>query len=162
MEAVAVILALILWGMLLAVGYQFLLTCLSGIAFAPMRVFVYGLGILLCFGGTSVFLYFINGGDWGLYGFLATILGFCLYYKRFWVGGEKFFQNIRRQAGKMRHMLKNTGAFGIKTLSAPFAFVIKKGERRLKQWDEQKQTAKEQVISKENEASAEGEIETES
>ena len=139
MATVSVLLVLGLWGMVLAWGYQLLLLILARTAFAPLRFLLYCGGVVLCFVTTALFLYLVNGGEWGIYGFAAVTAGFALYYRRFWSFGEKCFKGGGGAVLKTGRMLKTAGDFGIKVITAPWGAVIAKGERRLAQWDKAKE-----------------------
>ena len=85
------LLVMVLYGLLLGFCYQLFLRKAETLE-TPWGLWLfYGAGGLICFFMTSLFLYLINGGQWGFYGFLAMVIGFLWYYRRFWKWGRVQF-----------------------------------------------------------------------
>lgn len=143
MTALFSLLGMLLWGLLLGLCYQFFLRLTekksSGLLAAILLYTVCG---VLCFLTTALFLYAINGGEWGLYGFLCMVLGFFLYRRKLWAKGEKavaFIGNIgSRLTGGIAHFSGKAADVAV----FPFGRVVDKGEKFVetaeKRWEERK------------------------
>ena len=79
--------AMVLWGMVLCFGYQLFLPHAEKSRTLWRDLLLYGIAGLICFLCTALYLYMINGGEWGVYGFLAMLLGFGVYYRFLRPGG---------------------------------------------------------------------------
>ena len=127
MAAICTLTAMVLWGMLLGLGYQFFSLILERCRrlFEAVMCYMFGGGV--CFLATALFLFFVNGGEWGLYGFLFTVLGFYWYHRSFWSKGKRFSAGtFRIAAAAGGGVLRGAGLlYGL--FAFPFGKVVDKG-----------------------------------
>lgn len=134
--------AMVLWGMVLCFGYQLFLPHAEKSRTLLGDLLLYGGAGLVCFLSTALYLYAISGGEWGIYGFLAMLLGFGVYYRFFRRGGrqvadalESVFGGVRRQSGQFGRKLTDTAVF-------PFGKIVDKGVT----WAEKREKEQEKEI----------------
>ncbi|MGM9567848.1 MAG: spore cortex biosynthesis protein YabQ [Clostridia bacterium] len=129
MASVWSLMAMILWGILLGFCYQVFLRQTERFRSLGGLILLYLFAGVLCFLITALFLYGINGGKWGIYGFLSMVLGFFLYYQWMRPAGNKI-------SAYADHVVTRTGnavsLFGKKVpgvLLYPFEKMVDKGEK---------------------------------
>ena len=148
------LLVMVLYGLLLGFCYQLFLRKAETLE-TPWGLWLfYGVGALVCFFMTSLFLYLINGGQWGFYGFLAMVIGFLWYYRRFWKWGGKVADGSFRFASATHHCLRGIGAFVTGAAVFPFGKIVDKEEQwlvRRKDRLQEKKVAKEKSREKQAE-----------
>lgn len=127
MTAVITLLFMVLWGMALGVVCQ-LFSALLEFCRRPFAVAVcYMFGGGICFLATALFLFFGNGGEWGLYGFLFTILGFYLYHRLFWGWGKLFSVGSVRTASLVGQGICRAAGRLLVISAFPFGKIADKG-----------------------------------
>lgn len=155
MASLCGLLAMILYGLFLGFCYQLFLRKAETVETHWELWILYGVGALICFFMTSLFLYLINGGQWGFYGFLAMVIGFLWYYRRFWKWGGKISEGSFRFALAAHHCLRGIGTLMVKAAVFPFGKVVDKEEQwlvRRKDCFQKKKAAKDKDKSREEPA----------
>ena len=107
--------AMVLWGMVLCFGYQLFLPHAEKSRTLWGDLLLYGGAALICFLSTALYLYAINGGEWGIYGFFAMLLGFGVYDRFFRSRGRQVADAVDSVFGGVRHQ---GGRFGRKLADA--------------------------------------------
>ncbi|MBQ1251822.1 MAG: hypothetical protein IIY02_02790 [Firmicutes bacterium] len=127
MAAICTLTAMVLWGMLLGLGYQVfsLISERCRRLFATVMWYVFGGAV--CFLATALFLFFVNGGEWGLYGFLFTVLGFYWYHHSFWSKGKRFSAGAFRVAAATCGGVRRGAGRLYGLFAFPFGKVVDKG-----------------------------------
>lgn len=139
--------AMVFWGMVLSLGYQLFLPFAEKVR-GPLETFLLYSGAgMLCFLLTALFLYGVSSGEWGIYGFLALVLGFGVYYRffrgwgrRFSVGAERFFSGLRRNSLRLGQKLTAAAVF-------PFGKIVDKGVLWAEKRESQKKKDEDHGIS---------------
>lgn len=127
MAAVCSLAAMTLWGMLLALGYQFFLAITEGLGSVAARAAAYLCGGLVCFFSTALFLFALNHGEWGLYGFLFTVFGFYLYHRFLWRKGKVFSAGSVGVAAAVGGGVKKGFGAVLDLAALPFGKIVDKG-----------------------------------
>lgn len=130
---------MIFWGMLLCFGYQLFLPLAEKARSLWKSVFLYAGAGMLCFLLTALFLYGINGGEWGGYGFLALLLGFFVYHRTFRLCGRRFAKSMVLFGEKVCGCCLQWGHKLSDGVALPFAKLVDKGVL----WAEKKESQKE-------------------
>lgn len=119
--------AMIFWGMLLCFGYQLFLPLGEKVTTLWKSILLYSGAGLLCFLLTAMFLYAINGGEWGLYGFLALVLGFGGYHRLFRIGGRRLAARMVQRGEKVCRCGFRMGQRLSAGVALPFGKLVDKG-----------------------------------
>lgn len=134
--------AMVLWGMVLCFGYQLFLPYAEKSRPFLSALLLYGGAGLVCFLSTALYLYAVSGGEWGIYGFIALMVGFGLYYRFLRSGGrnvadavESVLGKVHRQGGQFGRKLADTAVF-------PFGKIVDKGVA----WAEKREKKQEKEI----------------
>lgn len=118
---------MVLWGMLLCFCYQIFLPLTERSNTLLRSVFLYGGAGMLCFLSTALFLYGINGGEWGGYGFVALLLGFFIYHRIFRLRGRRFAKNMVLGGEKALGSFFRLGEKLSAVVAWPFGKIVDKG-----------------------------------
>lgn len=141
---------MVLWGTLLGFCYQLFLKQTEKSRSLWGAALLYLFAGLICFLLTALFLYFISGGNWGVYGLLAMVLGFFLYHQWFWQIGGRVSARSDRVAAVMG---KTAISFGKKTTGVmiyPFGKIVDKGEKWIVKKEENRRKRRKEKNNNEN------------
>lgn len=146
------LLAMVLWGVLLGFCCQFFLAVWAEKETPwPRAILPYVIGGALCFLATALFLYGINGGAWGLYGFLSMVLGFFLYRRKLWTKGEKLVTLISDFGASLRGGCSRLGAKATDIAVLPFGKIVDKGDqitqKAEERWEKRRQEEEQKVAA---------------
>lgn len=119
--------AMVLWGMILCLGYQLFLPHAEKTRTVFSAFLLYGGAGMICFFSTALFLYVVSGGAWGIYGFFALLAGFGLYYRFLRRGGRKIADVVDSALEKVWWQGKRFGRKFADTASFPFGKIVDKG-----------------------------------
>jgi uncharacterized protein with PQ loop repeat len=137
------LLAMLFWGMILGFGYQCFLRLTERKTHGILASFLwYTVSGCICFLLTAIFLYIVDRGQWGIYGFLCMVGGFFLYHQKLWRRGERVVDAIfgagYSLGGSMFTVKDKAGDIAV----FPFGRIVDKGEKVMetaeKQWAKRK------------------------
>lgn len=151
------LLAMLFWGMILGFGYQ----CFLRLTERKPRGFLaalfwYTASGCLCFLLTALFLYVVDRGQWGIYGFLCMVAGFFLYHQKLWQRGERVVDAIFGAGSSL-----GNGIFTAKDKAGniavfPFGKMVDKGEKMMEtaeiQWAKRKKERAEKAAAEQAQA----------
>lgn len=146
MASVWSLMAMILWGILLGFCYQVFLKQTERFRSLGGLILLYLFAGVLCFLLTALFLCGINGGKWGIYGFLSMVLGFFLYYQRMRPVGGKISACADRVVTRTGNAVSFLGKKVPGVFLYPSAKLVDKGEK----WIEKKEEKRREKRKKED------------
>lgn len=143
MTALLSLLAMLFWGMVLCFGYQCFLYRTEGKTYGVVTsVLLYAVSGALCFILTALFLYVVDRGQWGIYGFLAMVGGFFLYHQKLWRWGERVVNALFGAFSSVGGGVSAAGGKVGDVAVFPFGKIVDKGEEIMetaeKQWEKRK------------------------
>ncbi len=154
MIALLSLLAMLFWGMALCFGYQCFLRWTEGKTYGIVAsILLYAVCGVLCFLLTALFLYVVDRGQWGIYGFLAMVGGFFLYHQKFWRRGERIVNAVFGTGASLGEGVSAVGGKAGDVAVFPFGKIVDKGEKIMetaeKQWEKRKLEKAEKAAARE-------------
>lgn len=152
MIALLSLLAMLFWGMVLGFGYQCFLRLTERKTYGVLASFLlYTVSGVLCFLLTALFLYVVDRGQWGIYGFLCMVGGFFLYHQKLWRRGEKAVDAIFGAGTSLGSGISTVGDKAGDVAVYPFGKIVDKGEKIMetaeKQWEKRKKEKAEKIAA---------------
>lgn len=141
---------MILWGILLGFCYQIFLKQTERFRSLWSLIFLYLFAGLICFLMTALFLYIISGGKWGIYGFLAMVFGFFVYYHWFRSAGNKISSYADRGVSVAGNVLSFMSEKTPGVLLYPFGKIVDKGEKWIEKKEQKRRKKRKKEKSGEN------------
>ncbi|MEG2149249.1 MAG: hypothetical protein RRY24_07485 [Clostridiales bacterium] len=117
---------ILFWGGILGFFYQFITYGIK--RHRKLTYLLWGLGGIFFFFATAIFLFYLNHGKVGLYGFPIMMLGFFLYLHFLCGRTSRALHPVASFLNKLYRCTKNIGAFTGGFIILPLGALVKLGE----------------------------------